>query len=73
MKQIRDMTGPQFEDAPKRHGFEPVGFMGYCKVLEGPAAGICISAYNAGTRRRNQLRYLIIEKKKLEKRKQRLT
>jgi hypothetical protein len=53
----RDMSKAQFQDACERSGFRPEGFMGYYRLpLEGQH--VCVSAYNAGDRRRDQLAYL---------------
>lgn len=52
----RDLTAAQFAAALKRHGFEPVGFLGYFRL---PGTRRYVSALNAGPRRRDQLAYLI--------------
>lgn len=51
----RDISKRQFLAALKRHGMTPQGFLGYVEVLPGRLASIL----NAGTRRRDQLAYLL--------------
>jgi hypothetical protein len=58
--QKRDLTKSQMEYRLRKLGFTPEGFFGYWK---GPS-GTSISAWNAGSRRRDQLRYLVREDKK---------
>jgi hypothetical protein len=64
----RDMTKQQFDEAIKRNGFEPQGFMNYYK-LPIPGHHFSVSALNGGNRRRDQLAYLLeqleIQTKKL--------
>lgn len=56
---VRDMTETQFAEACARYGFTREGFMGYYR-LPGPVHA-CVSVWNAGDRRRDQLAYLIKE------------
>ena len=62
MKQPRDMTRPQFNAACERAGFIPQGFMGYYRLPLPERT--CVSIYNVGWRRRDQLAYLHASLKK---------
>jgi hypothetical protein len=61
----RDMTAQQFNTACKRHGFESQGFLGYYSV---GVFGVHVSVHNAGPTRREQLAYLIQQRKLASKR-----
>lgn len=63
----RDLSQQQFEDRATKLGFQKGGFMGYWRMASDPA--LHVSAWNAGSRRRAQLRYLIREDKKAAARK----
>jgi len=56
----RDMSKRQFRAALKRHGIKPRGFLGYHDI----GNGTLVSALNAGSRRRDQLAYLLRERDK---------
>ena len=58
MGKARDMTEKQFDDACIRRRFVSTGVLGYYKKDGGSKA---VSVYNAGKRRREQLKYLIKE------------
>ena len=58
----RDMTQKQFEAALKRNGIGPCKFMGYHKISKHAS----VSVWNAGDKRRDQLAYLIEQKRKHE-------
>jgi hypothetical protein len=58
MKQARDMTQKQFDDACAELRFVTHGILGYY-VLPSPKGTVCVSIRNAGKRRRDQLAYLI--------------
>lgn len=60
----RDLTAIQFKAAVKRHGFTPVGFMGYYEI----GNGLTVSVLNAGPNRRAQLSYLIAKHEEGESR-----
>ena len=62
----RDMTKAQFRAACERAGFEPQGYLGYYRLPLGADRHCCVSVYNAGTRRRDQLAYLHAELAKRE-------
>lgn len=53
----RDLSRAQFEAKAAKEGFEGHGIMGYYK-LPIPGHHICVSVWNAGERRRDQLNYL---------------
>jgi hypothetical protein len=56
----RDMTQAEFNAACKRHGIGPHEFFGYHQVTGTPGGGgLNVCAYNAGSRRRDQLAYLL--------------
>jgi len=55
-----DMTKKQFDAACDRYGFKTRHFMGYYEVGHGREC----SVLNAGSRRRNQLAYLILQSEK---------
>lgn len=63
----RDMTQAEFEAACTRWGFEPTGFCGYYD-LGIPGQRVEASVLNAGSSRRQQLSYLIKERKMMEDR-----
>ncbi len=63
MSRPRDMTKAQFDAACERAGFRPRGYMGYYR-LPIPGRHTCVSIWNAGDRRRDQLSYLHHETKK---------
>lgn len=65
MAETRDMSKKEFGAACERRGFEPEGVMGYYR-LNLPGRHHCVSVYNAGDRRRDQLAYLIREQEKAE-------
>lgn len=52
----RDMSRAEFEAACKRAGFVKEGFMGYYRLPGAP--NTCVSAWNGGSRLRDQLAYL---------------
>jgi hypothetical protein len=52
-----DMRRAQFEAACRQYGFEPVGPLGYFKLPSAPDRYVFVQ--RAGTRRRDQLTYLI--------------
>ena len=54
---IRDLTEAQFKTRCRESGFVPEGFMGYYR-LPIPGHHLCVSIFNAGERRRDQLAYL---------------
>lgn len=60
----RDLTQKQFEAACKRHGFETYGMLGYFRL---PDTDVRVSVLNAGSRRRDQLSYLIQKNRQLSK------
>ena len=51
----RDLSKAQFGYRARKLGFTPEGFLGYWKC----PSGIAVSVLNAGSRRRDWLRYLI--------------
>jgi hypothetical protein len=53
----RDLTDAQFRYRAAKLGFKPEGFLGYWRLASNP--NISVSIWNAGKRRRDQLRYLI--------------
>jgi hypothetical protein len=56
----RDLTQVEFSAALQRHGIGPRDFLGYHKVTGTPSGGgLTVCAYNAGSRRRDQLAYLL--------------
>lgn len=57
MQEARDMTKAQFQAALKRGRFKAEGFMGYYR-LPIPGLHTCVSIFNAGERRRDQIAYL---------------
>lgn len=57
----RDISIKNFHAACKRHGFKPQHILGYYDIGQ----GACVSILNAGSRRRDQLAYLIREAKKV--------
>lgn len=57
----RDMTKAKFRKECERYGFVPQGFLGYYKLGDTDSH---VSIENAGTRRRDQLAYLIREHQK---------
>lgn len=59
MSRTRDMSAKQFAEACERRGFKPAGFMGYYDIGNGRH----VSVLNAGHNRRNQLAYLIQNKR----------
>jgi len=50
------MSRAEFEAACKRAGFGKEGFMGYYRLPNAP--NVCVSAWNGGSRLRDQLAYL---------------
>jgi hypothetical protein len=59
----RDLTKKQFAEALERGSFVAQGFLGYYRLpIEGH--NVCVSIWNAGTRRRDQLAYLHQQTKK---------
>ena len=67
MARARDMTQAQFDKACKKHGFKSQGVMGYYSL--GPTVpNGSASVFNAGSRRRDQLAYLIQSRDKFLKR-----
>ena len=58
----RDLTQKQFDAALKRNGIGPRKFFGYHVV----GGNLSVCAFNAGDCRRDQLSYLIAEKRKHE-------
>lgn len=54
----RDLTEAQFRYRLAKLGGTPAGFMGYCNFPLPGGGSVNISRYNAGERRRDQLRYL---------------
>lgn len=58
----RDLTRAQFRARLEKENIGAPGFFGYCD-LRIPRASILVSAWNAGDKRREQLRYLIRAKK----------
>jgi len=61
----RDLTQAQFEYRATKLGFKKGGFMGYWSLASVPS--INVSVWNAGTRNRDRLRYLIAEDKRAKK------
>ena len=61
--QKRDLSYAQFKAQCARLGFKPQGFMGYYD-LGIPGYTTCSSVFNAGDRRRDQLAYLIAQRKR---------
>lgn len=59
-----DMTQARFDDACRRWGFTPKGFLGYYSL----PCGVEVSVLNAGPNRRARLAYLIAEEQKQAKR-----
>lgn len=53
----RDLTQEQFEHRATKAGFRKGGFMGYWGLASVPECHV--SVWNAGKRRRDQLRYLM--------------
>ena len=68
MRKTRDLTKAQFDAAIARHGFKPLGFLGYYSLPE-PNQRVSVSKFNAGDRRRAQLAYLLAEAERYEKEK----
>jgi hypothetical protein len=64
----RDLSQAQFEYRATKLGFKKGYFMGYWSLASVPSMNV--SVWNAGKRRRDQLRYLIAEDKKWAKREQ---
>lgn len=61
----RDLTKAQFDKACKDNGWECEGFMGYYR-LNLPGQHYCVSVWNAGSRRRDQLAYLAEQQARVE-------
>lgn len=61
----RDLTRAQFQKAMRDNGWQIQGFMGYVR-LNIPGRHVCVSVWNAGKRRRDQLAYLANEQAKAE-------
>jgi len=62
----RDMSKRQFDEAAKRNGFTPEGFMGYYELgVEGHRC--FVSIFNAGSNRRARLAYLLKKRDELLK------
>lgn len=61
LRMKRDLTAEQFHYRATKLGFKPGGFMGYWQL---PNSTLSVSVWNAGTRRRDQLRYLLREEKR---------
>ncbi len=59
MSRVRDMTQAQFLAALKRHGWSEAGFMGYVNMPLPGGGSMNVSKLNAGSRRRDQLAYLL--------------
>ncbi len=57
----RDLTAAQFKYRAEKLGFRSDGFLGYWKLSDGRTS---VSVLNAGSRRRDQLRYLIAQDNK---------
>lgn len=57
----RDLTQAQFDEQCKAEGFRAEGFLGYYDLGVG---GLRVSAWNAGTRRRDRIAYLRRERDK---------
>jgi hypothetical protein len=55
----RDMTVKQFLSRAAEYGWKPSGFMGYFRRELPDGSAVSVSTWNAGTRRRTQLAYLI--------------
>lgn len=53
----RDLSKQQFEYRARKLGFEKVGFMGYWRLACNSSASV--SVFNAGTRNRDRLKYLV--------------
>ena len=69
MNRPRDLTDKQFFAALARNGFRPrFNPLGYVEIIDGPAKGLNICAFNAGTRKRDMLAYLKREKREWEER-----
>lgn len=64
----RDLSRTQFVNRANKLGFKNEGFLGYWKLTDGRTS---VSILNAGSRRRDQLRYLIAQDKKNNERNQR--
>lgn len=56
----RDMTQKQFDEALRKRGMKPYGFMGYVNI----GGNRKVSMLNAGPRRRDRLAYLIAHQNK---------
>ena len=56
----RDLTKAQFDAACQRNGFRAVGWLGYYDL--GLSVQVHCSILNAGSRRRDQIAYLISER-----------
>ena len=73
MAQARDMSQKEFNAACERRGFRRVYF-GYYSLGHIPGYGeLEVYAANAGDRRRDQLAYLIAERKRYEEKASGLT
>lgn len=55
----RDLTREQFLARAAAYGWTPQGFMGYFRKEFDGGGAVCVSVFNAGTRRRAQLAHLI--------------
>src|SRR4051812_39150505 len=60
----RDMSKREFDEACKRHGLRAEGFLGYYAFNLPTGGQCCVSKWNAGPTRREQLAYLIQQKDK---------
>lgn len=58
-KQERDMSKEKFLERAAAYGWKPAGFMGYFERAAEDGTRLSVSTWNAGTRRRSQLAYLI--------------
>lgn len=65
-EQSRDMSEQQFRDAAAKSGFKPDA-MGYWRLAP-PVNHVSVYRFNAGTRRRAQLAYMLSEQEKAEQR-----
>jgi len=62
----RDLTITQFERKCDNWGFRKcAGFFGYYEVSTEPV--VCVSVFNAGPNRRDQLKYLIEQHKDIRR------
>lgn len=60
----RDFSQREFDERCRKHGFSPAGFAGYYVISESPRR--LVSVLNAGTRRRDQLAYLLRESRRYD-------